>query len=87
MNMHSSSHCAEKTAVVQDKRSALRQMTAQQLLQLGIDRVVYLRRAVRTGNRLFILCGADGEPLALADSVDAAAEMATERGLAFVAVH
>jgi hypothetical protein len=87
MNMHPNEHLAENIGVVQDRRSALRQMTSQQLLQLGTNQVVYLKTAVEGGGRLFMLYGADGEPLALADSVDAAAEMAAEHGLAFVAVH
>jgi hypothetical protein len=73
--------------VVRDKRSALRQMSAEQLQQLGTDHVVYLRAGFRDGAPLFVVYGADGKPMALADTVDTAADMAAEHGLAFVSVH
>ena len=62
-------------------------MTAQQLLQLGTDQVVYLRVGIHDGRPLFVLYGADGQPLALADAVGAAVEMAAEHGLSVVSVH
>jgi hypothetical protein len=73
--------------VVRDKRSALRQITAEQLQQLGTDHVVYLRAGFRDGALLFVVYRADGQPVALADTIDTAAEMAIEHGLAFVLVH
>ena len=48
-----------------DRRAAaLRQMTADQLLDLGTRQVVYLRAGTYDGERLFVLYAADGEPLA-----------------------
>ncbi len=76
-----------QTSVIRDQRAALRQMTSQQLLQLGTDEVVYLRSSIREGKPLFVVYGADGQPLVWAATVDAAAEMAAEHGLAFVSVH
>jgi hypothetical protein len=66
---------------------AVRQMTAQQLLQLGARQVVYLRIGVHDGERLFLLYGADGSPLAIADAVETAVEIAAQQGLAFATVH
>ena len=87
MNMHPIGEPSEKIGVIRDQRSALRQMTAQQLLQLGTRQVVYLKAGMHDGERLFVLYGADGSPLAIADAVEIAVEMAAEHGLAFVAVH
>jgi hypothetical protein len=87
MNMHPIGEPSEKIGVIRDQRSALRQMTAQQLLQLGTRLVVYLKAGMHDGERLFVLYGADGSPLAIADAVETAVELADERGLAFVTVH
>jgi hypothetical protein len=87
MNLHPIGQPSENLGVIRDQRSALRQMTAQQLLQLGTRQVVYLRVGVHDGETLFLLYGADGSPLAIADAVETAAEMAAEHGLAFVTVH
>jgi hypothetical protein len=87
MNMSPIGHPDEKISVVRDQRSALRQMTAQQLLLLGTHQVVYLRAGIHDGKLLYILYGADGQALALAETPDTAAEMAAEHGLACVSVH
>ena len=71
-----------------DRRTAsLRQMTVDQLLDLGTSRVAYLRLGMWDGERLFALIGADGVPLATVDSVETAVEIAAEHGLAFISVH
>jgi hypothetical protein len=70
-----------------DHRSMLRQMTAEQLLYLGARQVAYLRSGMCDGEMLFVLYGADGTPLLTADDAETAIEMASERGLGFVAVH
>jgi hypothetical protein len=69
------------------RTSALRQMTAEQLLSLGVDQVVYLRGGVCDGEMRFVLFGADGAPLARTDAVEIAMEMAAEQGLKFIAIH
>jgi hypothetical protein len=87
MNMHPMGEPGEAVGVIRDQASTLRQMTAQQLLQLGTRQVVYLKVGMHDGERLFVLYGADGSPLAIADAAETAAEMAAEHGLAFVSVH
>jgi hypothetical protein len=67
--------------------AALRQMTVDQLLDLGTCQVVYLRAGTCDGERLFVLYGADGLPLVTADDVETVVEIAAEHGLAFVSVH
>ena len=87
MNIHPSGEPSAEVGAMRDRRSALRQMTAEQLLRLGMHQVVYLKSGLRDGHMLFVLYGADGTPLLVADDADAAAELASERGLGFVAVH
>ena len=58
--------------------AALRQMTAEQLLHLGMRQVVYLKGGMCGGKRLFILYGADGSPIARPDDVESAMEMVAE---------
>ena len=71
-----------------DRRTtALRQMTAEQLLHLGERYVVYLKSGVCDGEILFVLYGANGAPLVAVDDVETALDMVAERGLNFVAVH
>ena len=69
------------------RTAALRQMTADELLDLGTRQVVYLRAGTCNGERLFVLYGADGVPLVMVDEVETAVEIAAERGLKFIAVH
>jgi hypothetical protein len=70
-----------------DSKSVLRWMTSEQLLDLGMNQVVYLKSGVCDGKMLFVLFGADGKPAVVANNVDAAVETAIEQGLSFVAVH
>ena len=65
----------------------LRHMTADQLRGLGAHQFVYLRAGSCDGERLFVLYGADGEPLTMVENVETAVELAAVRGLKFVAVH
>jgi hypothetical protein len=67
--------------------AALRQMTTEQLLHLGTRQVVYVKAGMHDGEPAFLVYGADGTPLVIVDTVEAAAEMAAEYGLGFVAVH
>jgi hypothetical protein len=69
------------------RETALRQMTAEQLLHLGERHVGYLKSGVCDGATLFVLYGANGAPLMAADDVETALDMAAECGLNFVAVH
>ena len=76
-----------QAGVIQDSRSALRQMTSEQLLHLGMDQVVYLKSGMCDGEMLFMLYGADGTPIVATDDVDVAIEAAADRGLNFVNLH
>jgi hypothetical protein len=62
-------------------------MTSEQLLDLGMNQVVYLKSGMCNGKMVFVLFGADGTPAVVADDVDAAVRTAIEQGLSFVAVH
>jgi hypothetical protein len=71
-----------------DQRTVtLRQMTAEQLLALGVRQVAYLRTGTYEGERLFVLYGADGMPLVTVDDIETAVEIAAEHSLEFVTVH
>jgi hypothetical protein len=48
--------------------TALRQMTVEQLLQLGTRQVVYLKAGMHDGEMAFVLYGADGTSLMAFDS-------------------
>ena len=67
--------------------AALRQMTTEHLLNLGLRQVVYLRTGLCNGKKLLVLYGADGEPLTMVDDVETAVEIAAAHGLEFIAVH
>ncbi|PPQ33743.1 hypothetical protein [Rhodopila globiformis] len=87
MDMQSTDLSTERFDTADDRVAALRQMTAEQLLQLGAHRVAYLKGRQHDGEFLFVLYGADGLPVATADDIDEVAEMASEMGLSFIAVH
>ncbi|MGA8192789.1 MAG: DUF1150 domain-containing protein [Acetobacteraceae bacterium] len=67
--------------------ATLREMTAEQLRNLGARQVVYLKAGMHDGELAFVLYGADGTRLVTVDTVDTAVEMVAEQGLGFVAVH
>ncbi len=77
----------DKVGAVLMQRSALRQMTREQLLTLGMSQVVYLKSGMCEGDMLFMLYGADGTPIVVTDDVDIAIEAAADRGLNFVNLH
>jgi hypothetical protein len=88
MNMHPKSEPGEMMiGAGYQTIAALRQMTAEQLLHLGARQVVYLKAGMHGGEPAFLLYGADGTPLVMVDTVEAAVEMVAEYGLGFVAVH
>ena len=83
--MRTSNATSEQSA---DRRvAALRQMTADQLLDFGTRQLAYLRTGMCDGERLFVLYRADGMPLAIVGDVETAVEVAAEHALEFVAVH
>jgi hypothetical protein len=87
MEMHRLNDIDGQARATRDSRSALRWMTSEQLLDLGMNQVVYLKSGICDGKMLFVLFGANGTPAVVADNVDAAVETAIEQGLSFVAVH
>ena len=87
MEIHPLNDIDRQARVARDGRSALRWMTSEQLLDLGMNQVVYLKSGMCDGKMLFVLFGADGTPVIAADTVNAAVEKAIEQGLSFIAVH
>jgi hypothetical protein len=67
--------------------SALRHITAEQLLNLGTRQVVYLKSGMHDGGLAFILYGADGTSLVTFDTIEEAVQTVTENGLSFAALH
>ena len=87
MEIHPLNDIDGQARATPDSRSALRWMSSEQLLDLGMNQVVYLKSGMCDGKMFFVLFGADGTPAVVADNVDAAVETAIEQGLSFVAVH
>ena len=67
--------------------SALRHITAEQLLHLGTRQVVYLKSGMRDGELAFMLYSADGTFLVTFDTIEEAVQTVTENGLSFAVVH
>jgi hypothetical protein len=88
MNFHPKGETGTSMIDARDRTiAALRQMTEEQLLHLGTRQVVYLKTGTNDGELAFMLYSADGTPLVMVDSVEAAVEMVAEHGLGFVSVH
>jgi hypothetical protein len=82
MELHPLNEIDGQARATRDSRSALRCMTSEELLDLGMNQVVYLKSGMCDGKLLFVLFGADGKPVIAADNVDTAVETAIEQGLA-----
>jgi hypothetical protein len=65
----------------------VRQMTTAQFRRLGVRSVVYLRAGLLHGELAYAIHAADGIPMAVVEDVDSAVALASEHGMAFVAVH
>ncbi len=88
MNFHSADQPGETIIAAEDRKShALRHITLEQLLHLGIRQVAYMRTGMRDGERAFVLYGADGTPLVVVDDVETAVEVAATYGVGLVTVH
>jgi hypothetical protein len=87
MQMHPLNDIGTAALVVLDRSAAVRRMTAEQLRHLGTDQVAYLKSGICDGEMRFVLYGANGQPFAVADDVDAAVDTAAAQGLNFIAVH
>ena len=64
-----------------------RQLTATQLLYLGTDQVAYLKTCTLEGKQVCRIYSANGCPLEMVDTTEAAHEMAAEHDLHLVTVH
>ena len=87
MDIHPLNDIDGQARATPDSRSALRWMSSEQLLDLGMNQVVYLKSGMCDGKMLFVLFGADGTPAVVVENVTAAVRTAIEQGLTFVAVH
>ena len=85
--MHTLDTPDDKVRATLAQRSALRRMTCEQLLHLGMSQVVYLKSGMCDGEMLFMLYNADGTPIVATDDVVVAIEAAADRGLNFVNLH
>ena len=85
--MHTLNTPDDKVSAALGQRSALRQITCEQLLHLGVSQVVYLKSGMCDGEMLFMLYSADGTPIVATDDVVVAIEAAADRGLNFVNLH
>jgi hypothetical protein len=80
-------HATRLASDVRDGTTTLRQITTEQLRNLGAHQVAYMRFGACDGEKGFLLFDADGTPLGIAATTDALFEAAAERGLAVVAIH
>jgi hypothetical protein len=64
-----------------------RQMTDEQLMQLGRRQLVFLKSGMRDGEPTFCLYGADGVSLMTFETIEDAAKTICESGFMFVTVH
>jgi hypothetical protein len=87
MELHPLNEVSATAGAIRDSRSALPRVTPEQLLHLGMNQVVCLKSGMCDGRMLFVLFGADGMPVVVADDVDIAVETAVNQGLSFAAVH
>ena len=70
-------------AVIMD----IRHISAEQLAQLGMQQVAYVKQVMVNGAQGFAIHAADGTPMAVVEDVDTAVELVCEHGMAFAAVH
>ncbi len=65
----------------------VRHMSAAQFRRLGVRSLVYLRAGLLNGEMAYAIHAADGIPMAVVADVDEAVALASQHGMAFVAVH
>jgi hypothetical protein len=62
-------------------------LTAERFLRLGVSSVVYFRSCMGEGDPAFAIHSADGVLVSVVQDIDAATMLASEHGMAIVAVH
>lgn len=70
-----------------DLDRALRDMTHQDLLALGVSHVAYVRAWERQGETVYVVHGADGTELAVLASLEAARAVIREHDMDLVTLH
>ncbi len=78
---------AEHRGAAELTSADLRLMTRNDLLQLGVPRLVYLRCGTIDGHPAYAIHAADGTAMAVVEDVEVAIELASEHDMTFVAVH
>ncbi len=66
---------------------ALRHISTEQFLCLGMPQVVYLRTAIHEGHEIVVIHGADGMPLAAVETFEDALMGIADRGLGRVTLN
>ena len=69
------------------ERASVRAMTAQQLGELGMSQLAYVRPVMMDGAVAFAIHGADGSPMAVAADHELAAAAIEQQDLVQVLVH
>jgi hypothetical protein len=78
---------AENRGAAELTSADLRRMTRNELLQLGVPRLAYLRCGTIDGHPAYAIHAADGTAMAVVEDVEVAIELASEHDMTFVAVH
>ena len=80
-------HASGSASAVGDLRTTLREITTEQLRDLGVHRMPYVRAGMYHGERTSVLFNAVGRSIGRAATKDAVCEVVDESGLAVVAIH
>ncbi len=64
-----------------------RHLTAALFLRLGVSSVVYFRSCMVAGDLIYAIHSADGVLVSMVEDIDAATMLASDYGMAVVAVH
>jgi len=65
----------------------IRHLSAEQLAQLGLQQIAYVKPVVANGSQCFAIHAADGTPMALADSRDVAVAAIMQHEMVPAQVH
>ena len=74
----------ERTTTV---RMDIRHISTQQLAQLGVSQVAYVKPVLMNGTRAYAIHAADGEPMAVAGDQDLAVAAILQHEMAAALVH